>query len=244
MLCRATVYRKPTHTDRYLDFSSHHPLAHKIAVVKTLRGRAEAISSSVVHKDDEVRHVRRALGVNGYPRGVVERYSDTTRAARRDSQTTRGPPITLPYVRGVSEAVRRILTPLGVKVTFRPNTTLKQLLVRPKDQAPDRERANVVYQVPCANCPATYVGQTGRHLHQRLREHRRAVESGDCANSALAEHAWGCHHPVDWDRVRVLDCHPHLHQRLTLESVHIRSQSQPVNRDLGTMPQIYSPLFN
>ena len=87
-------------------------------------------------------------------------------------------------------------------------------------------------------------GQTERQLHQRLREHRRAVESGDCANSALAEHAWGCHHPVDWDRVRVLDCHPHLHQRLTLESVHIRSQSKPVNRDLGTMPQIYSPLFN
>ena len=93
-----TVYRKPTHTDRYLDFSSHHPLAHKIAVVKTLHGRAEAISSSVVHKDDEVRHVRRALDVNGYPRGVVERYSDTTRAAHKDSQMTRGPPITLPYV--------------------------------------------------------------------------------------------------------------------------------------------------
>ena len=107
-----------------------------------------------------------------------------------------------------------------------------------------RERANVVYQVPCANCPATYVGQSGRQLHQRLKEYRRAVESGNCANSALAEHAWGCHHPVDWDRVRVLDCHPHLHQRLTLESVHIRSQSKPVNRDLGTMPQIYSPLFN
>ena len=80
-----TVYRKPTHTDRYLDFSSHHPLAHKIAVVKTLHGRAEAISSSVVHKDSEIRHVRQALGTNGYPRGVVERYSGTTRAAHEDN---------------------------------------------------------------------------------------------------------------------------------------------------------------
>ena len=110
-----------------------------------------------------------------------------------------------------------------------------------QDQAPDRKRANVVYQVPCANCPTTYVRQTGRQFNQRLREHRR---TGDCANSALAEHARGCHHPVDWDHVRVLDCYPHLHQRLTLESVHIRSQSKPVNRDLGIMPQVYNPLFN
>ena len=29
-----TKYRKLTHIDRYLDFSSHHPLAHKIVVVK------------------------------------------------------------------------------------------------------------------------------------------------------------------------------------------------------------------
>ena len=66
-----TLYRKPTHTDRYLNFASHHPLAHKIAVVKTLHGRAEAIISTVVHKDSEVRHIRGALGTNGYPSGNV-----------------------------------------------------------------------------------------------------------------------------------------------------------------------------
>ena len=119
------------HTDRYLDFASHHPLAHTIAVVKTLHGRAEAIRLSVVHKDSEVRHIRWAFSTNGYPRRVMELYLGTTRAAHKDSQKTHDPPITLPYVRGISEAVRRIPTLLSVRVTFKSNITLKQLLVRP-----------------------------------------------------------------------------------------------------------------
>ena len=40
------VYHKPTHTDQYLQFSSHHPTAHKQAVVSTLLKRATSHCSS------------------------------------------------------------------------------------------------------------------------------------------------------------------------------------------------------
>ena len=159
-----TVYRKPTHTDRYLDFASHHPLAHKIAVVRTLHSRAKTINSSVVGKDEETRHLRQALTANGYPKGVIQRHLTVQSARPVDRDDTQGPVITLPYVRGVSEAVRRILTPVGVRVSFRPHTTLRQLLSQPKDRVPEKELAGMVYQVPCAGCPATYVGQISRRL--------------------------------------------------------------------------------
>ena len=176
--------RKAIHTDRYLDFMSHHPLAHKLAVVKTLHRRAGAICSDITAKDQETWRIRQALINNGYPRGVLQHHG-TPAPPRPTGDQNRGPAVTLPYVCGVSEAVRRILAPLGVRLTIRTNTTLRQLLVRPKDRVPTEELAGVVYQIPCAASSATYVGQTGRCLGKRVKEHRKAVESGDCANSAL-----------------------------------------------------------
>ena len=140
--------------------------------------------------------------------------------------------------------MRRILAPVGVRVSFRSHTTLRWLLTRPKDCIPEKELFGVVYQVPCAGYPATYVCQTGRRLDQRLSEHRRAVKSGQAATSALAEHAWGAHHSVDWDNVKVLDHQLHLHQRLILESIRISSQVRSLNRDKGSMPQLYNSLFS
>ena len=62
------VFRKKTHTDRYLDFDSHHPLAHKVAVAHTLLTRADRICMSVPDRDAEKRHITQALNSNGYPR--------------------------------------------------------------------------------------------------------------------------------------------------------------------------------
>ena len=42
----STVYRKPTHTDRYLDYNSNHPISAKLSVVHTLIHRAKQVCST------------------------------------------------------------------------------------------------------------------------------------------------------------------------------------------------------
>ena len=70
----------------------------------------------------------------------------------------------LPYISGLSEAIRRILKPLEVKVVFCPMRTLRQMLVHPKDSVPMGERIGVVYSISCEGCPKVYIGHTGRCL--------------------------------------------------------------------------------
>ena len=65
------VYRKPTHTERYLSFDSHHPVASKRAVIKSLTDRARTIPSSVDQQSKEMKHVIGALRANGYPKRFV-----------------------------------------------------------------------------------------------------------------------------------------------------------------------------
>ena len=104
-------------------------------------------------------------------------------------------------------------------------------------------RDAVVYCIPCAECPATYVGETKRKLCKRVDEHRRAVRMADFNSSALAEHAWSAGHNVDWSEVTILDQHENLHMRLSLEACHIRKQPLPLNRDKGSFPPTYDHLL-
>ena len=41
-----TVYRKPTHTDLYMQWDSHHTISSKYSVIGTLHHRAKTICSS------------------------------------------------------------------------------------------------------------------------------------------------------------------------------------------------------
>ena len=65
------VYRKPTHTDKYLSFNSHHPRSHKKFVVTTLFQRAENLTSNNDARENECQYVTNILKENNYPKSFL-----------------------------------------------------------------------------------------------------------------------------------------------------------------------------
>ena len=90
------------------------------------------------------------------------------------------------YVGHVSESIKRLLAPLNIRTCFKPHKTLRELLVHPKDHIPDIKKPGVVYSISCNDCDSVYVGQTGRTLEHRMKEHKRALCSLDVNTSSVA----------------------------------------------------------
>ena len=86
-----TVYRKPTHTDQYLQWDSHHHLSAKFSVIHTLSHRASTVCSKPELLQKEKDHLRKALTKCKYPKWALDkvekRLNKSTRQAT-DGGTT------------------------------------------------------------------------------------------------------------------------------------------------------------
>ena len=71
-----SVYRKPTHTDRYLDFNSSHPISAKNAVVRALMDRAENVCSDPDILVKEIEHLDKVLHYNNYPQWLINKWEN------------------------------------------------------------------------------------------------------------------------------------------------------------------------
>jgi hypothetical protein len=178
------VYRKPTHTDRYLHRDSNHHPRQKQAMVKTLVDRAMRICEPQ-YLAGEMRHLDAALQANGYSSAEIKRA--TRPRANRSNTVEKTGSAFLPYIKGVTDRIGRLLERHGVRTIFKPTRKIQQYLRSVKD-ARDPLSSCGVYRVPCS-CGQVYIGTTKRSVRTRLGEHRRHCRLDQPEKSAVAEHA-------------------------------------------------------
>ena len=83
----------------------------------------------------------------------------------------------------MSEKLARIFKKRNIVSAMKPNVTLKNLLVHPKDKSEPKEG---VYTINCTGCDKKYIGETKRKLHVRDKEHRNGTENPGMYGNILA----------------------------------------------------------
>ena len=106
---------------------------------------------------------------------------------------------------------------------------LSSVFCKPKDLNVKSEKSGLVYEIPCRDCDAVHIGETGRSIKTRKREHFDAVKRMDVKKSALCQNIVDFDHFIAWDETKVLKMEAIYSKRRTVESFFINQRATEVN---------------
>ena len=170
-------------------------------MIKTLTHRARAICSTSQLLNSELQHLEKVLIQCKYPRLVTNKVlkkkqqhqqKDTAKERHIPSPTKKRCHIVLPCAQGNCESFKNICQKYGVQVHFK-GTTLKNLLVIPKDKDTITKKSSLLYWFKCdkIDCEDEYIGESSRRFGERYKEHLKAPSPILSTKTTLAtQHLW------------------------------------------------------
>ena len=155
---------------------SYHHLSAKFSVINTLRHRVKTICSNSQLLKGEEDHLNKDLRRCKYPMWALKRVNITQNKKNKqgtnknNNTSTKKPYIIVPYIQGMSESCKNICRKHGVEMHFKGGSTIKDLLVYPKDKDNIPQKSGVIYRYKCGrvDCDEKYIEESGRTFGERF----------------------------------------------------------------------------
>ena len=233
-----SVYRKPTHTDQSLHWDSNHHITAKHSVYNTLAHRTKTVSSTQDSLDQELLHIKTALQLCQFPNWALNQWehsfkhpSHTSNNNNNNSNNSSNnqdlnnkykATIVVPYIPKTADRFKRICKSKNIQVHFKGTNTLRTTLVNPKDKDHKSKQTGVIYQYQCPHiqCSSSYIGESGRSLGDRVKEHLKAP-------SPIHLHSTTTGHPLDPNQFNIIHKEVQGQSRTIKEAMFIRVQDPP-----------------
>ena len=187
-------YRKETSKNILIHANSAHPSAIKRAVIRNMFKTATEVCTGQSERLESRRLAAQIALSNGYNiQQTRQRRSRRSRLHAATSQTMRNKiPFCIPFISdkvsmAIKQCIARSQLQDDVILVDIPNDNIKKQLVRnrlydtecmieqcvvcPYGKTGDCTKCGVVYRIECLRCHASYVGETGRALGIRIKEH-------------------------------------------------------------------------
>ncbi|XP_042149365.1 uncharacterized protein LOC121837684, partial [Ixodes scapularis] len=233
---------RPRSKKGILDWRSAHSKVVKRGIVTSCL--SSALKKSCLHTLGESFRIQtERLRKAGYPTTLLSDVASKLLKKVKGSQSTqrdveRKRPVVIPNLHRISHNLKNVGKRHGIPVVFSAPEKMSQICPRVHAKAEGIARnkcskkharpfvpcaTGVVYSIPLS-CGSTYVGQTGRCLNERLREHRYSL--GATVGGHLSVHCKECLCEPSFSATTILGRHRDKVAREVLEAFHIQRRGK------------------
>ena len=150
-------------------------------------------------------------------------------------------PVTLPYLGRTSHHIQRILSKHNIKVFHTAPLKIHGMLTSHKDRQDPHPQPGV-YKIPC-QCGKVYIGETGRDLPTRIKEHRANSRKGEYEKLAIIMHSHTEDHIINWEQAHLITSIDQWYPRRIREALEIHKHPT-VPQDIDfSISDIWQPLL-
>lgn len=238
------LYTKPTCSGRYMNYKSIQPYMYKKSVISGYADRAINLTSPVF-RTEIVGSAKQKLINNGYPINLINKIFknrlhkayNTFKYDKKQNEHSNNKFIALPYVQNLSEKINKICKPYNITIAHKNQNNLAPLFSKIKAETTKFKQTNVIYKIPCNDCPNVYIGQTKQYLQNRINQHK--AESSNI--TALKKHRINTEHNFNFNNTTILHKEKNQKVRNVLEMIYIKKDNNSVNdrTDIANLSKIY-----
>ena len=215
------VYRKPTNREDYVHFFSVHTDKVKRGIVIGFFLRAFRVCSEE-YLEEEIQHIILSFMKLKYPKGFLLNLKKKAINIRNRSKRTKTRKKDVKYMSipnsETAETIAKNLETTGIRVAVTSGRKIGEILS--KNKTCQHNDNSVVYKIPCGSCDKSYIGETGRGMQTRLKEHKRDLRN-NMDYSAFVVHAEQSHHLPNWAEAGILACCKTKGSRKATEAAYI-----------------------
>ena len=137
---KTTVYRKPTHSGRGLNYASHHHPSTMRGIISTMTTRAIRNTTEPADLKKECQILELEFTQNGYPVPLIRKViNDTKKRTEKkvfDPEERKKPFLVLPYNKEYDKDLKDIARKHGLRIINKTSPKLRGRLVHNQDKTP------------------------------------------------------------------------------------------------------------